>query len=124
MMSDAAPDAAYVLLDDRGLLAVAGADRRAFLQGLISNDVDKVTGEQAELLIGRIRVSEPPVVAVLAHTLKGSALGIGATNVARAAAATELAASGGVAECRLAVGRLAAAVEEARTTIAALLHTD
>jgi folate-binding protein YgfZ len=47
MTSDAAPDAAYVLLDDRGLLAVAGADRRAFLQGLISNDVDKITGDRA-----------------------------------------------------------------------------
>jgi folate-binding protein YgfZ len=40
-------DAVYILLDDRGLLAVAGADRRAFLQGLISNNVDKVTGERA-----------------------------------------------------------------------------
>ena len=41
------PGAAYVLLDDRGLLAVSGADRRAFLQGLISNDVDKVAGDRA-----------------------------------------------------------------------------
>jgi folate-binding protein YgfZ len=41
------PGAAYVLLDDRGLLAVSGADRRAFLQGLISNDVDKVVGDRA-----------------------------------------------------------------------------
>ena len=41
------PGAAHVLLDDRGLLAVSGADRRAFLQGLISNDVDKVAGDRA-----------------------------------------------------------------------------
>jgi folate-binding protein YgfZ len=35
-------DAAFVLLADRGVLAVSGPDRRPFLQGLLSNDVDKV----------------------------------------------------------------------------------
>jgi folate-binding protein YgfZ len=35
-------DAVFVLLADRGVLAVSGADRRPFLQGLVSNDVDKV----------------------------------------------------------------------------------
>jgi folate-binding protein YgfZ len=39
--------ASYVLLDDRGLLAVAGADRRSFLQGLVSNDVGKVAPDRA-----------------------------------------------------------------------------
>jgi folate-binding protein YgfZ len=33
----------FVLLEDRGVLAVSGPDRRAFLQGLVSNDVDKVS---------------------------------------------------------------------------------
>jgi len=37
----------FVLLDDRGVLAVSGPDRRAFLQGLVSNDVDKVCPESA-----------------------------------------------------------------------------
>jgi folate-binding protein YgfZ len=37
----------YTLLEDRGFIAVTGADTRAFLQGLISNDVDKVTPDQA-----------------------------------------------------------------------------
>jgi folate-binding protein YgfZ len=41
------PDARFALLDDRGVLAVSGADRRAFLQGLVSNDVDKVGPAQA-----------------------------------------------------------------------------
>ena len=41
------PDACFSLLDDRGILAVSGADRRGFLQGLVSNDVDKVGPEQA-----------------------------------------------------------------------------
>jgi hypothetical protein len=35
-------DASFVLLDDRAILAVSGPDRRPFLQGLVSNDVDKV----------------------------------------------------------------------------------
>jgi folate-binding protein YgfZ len=35
-------DASFVSLDDRGILAVSGPDRRPFLQGLVSNDVDKV----------------------------------------------------------------------------------
>jgi folate-binding protein YgfZ len=35
-------NAGYTLLDDRGILAVGGPDRRAFLQGLVSNDVDRV----------------------------------------------------------------------------------
>jgi hypothetical protein len=46
-------DASFVLLDDRGILAVSGHDRRPFLQGLVSNDVDKVgptTARYAALL--------------------------------------------------------------------------
>ena len=40
-------DACFAMLDDRGILAVDGPDRRAFLQGLVSNDVDKVGPDQA-----------------------------------------------------------------------------
>jgi tRNA-modifying protein YgfZ len=40
-------DACFVLLNDRGVLAVSGPDRRAFLQGLVSNDVDKVGPDRA-----------------------------------------------------------------------------
>jgi tRNA-modifying protein YgfZ len=41
------PDANFAVLDDRGVLAVSGADRQAFLQGLVSNDVEKVGPAQA-----------------------------------------------------------------------------
>lgn len=41
------PEASFALLDDRSILAVSGADRRIFLQGLVSNDVEKVGPEQA-----------------------------------------------------------------------------
>jgi folate-binding protein YgfZ len=34
--------ASFILLADRGVLAVSGPDRRPFLQGLVSNDVEKV----------------------------------------------------------------------------------
>lgn len=37
----------YVLLEERGLVALAGEEARAFLQGLISNDVDKVSPRRA-----------------------------------------------------------------------------
>ncbi len=36
-----------LILESRGVLRVGGPDRRAFLQGLISNDIEKVTGERA-----------------------------------------------------------------------------
>jgi len=36
-----------LILDDRGVLAVEGPDGRSFLQGLISNDVEKVSAERA-----------------------------------------------------------------------------
>jgi folate-binding protein YgfZ len=37
----------FVRLADRGILAVAGPDRRAFLQGLVSNDVERVAIDRA-----------------------------------------------------------------------------
>jgi folate-binding protein YgfZ len=41
------PQARFALLDDRGILAVSGADRGIFLQGLVSNDVERIGPEQA-----------------------------------------------------------------------------
>ncbi len=37
----------YVVLEQRGVLAVTGEDRATFLQGLVSNDVHAVTAERA-----------------------------------------------------------------------------
>jgi folate-binding protein YgfZ len=37
----------YIVLDDRGVLALRGADVRSFLQGLISNDVRRIGADQA-----------------------------------------------------------------------------
>ncbi len=40
-------DAKAVILEHRGVLRVGGADRRAFLQGIVSNDVERVGAERA-----------------------------------------------------------------------------
>src|SRR5260370_24338281 len=49
---------------------------------------------QAAVLLARMRVSAPAAAAALAHTLKGSARGIGALRVAAAADAVEVSAPG------------------------------
>jgi folate-binding protein YgfZ len=36
----------FTVLEDRGVLAVSGPDRRLFLQGLVSNDVEKVAAKE------------------------------------------------------------------------------
>ena len=40
-------DRRYVLLEERGALAVRGAEARSFLQGLISNDVERASASRA-----------------------------------------------------------------------------
>jgi HPt (histidine-containing phosphotransfer) domain-containing protein len=79
---------------------------------------------QAAVLLARMRDCAPAAVAAFAHTLKGSARGIGAWRIAAAADAVEKNAiarnAGGVAG---AVARLAAAVEEAKAVIADRLQT-
>ena len=40
-------DGSFVLLQDRGVLTVSGPDRRPFLQGLVSNDIERVTRDTA-----------------------------------------------------------------------------
>jgi len=39
--------ASFVVLEERDALAVSGPDRRSFLQGLVSNDVEKVAPDRA-----------------------------------------------------------------------------
>ena len=70
---------------------------------------------QAALLVARMGEADAPTVKTLAHTLKGSAVGIGAGEVAAAAAAVENAPD---SERLAALGRC---VERARLAIAAML---
>ena len=75
---------------------------------------------QAEIMLAKMELAaNPAVAAAAAHTLKGSALGIGAWPVARAAEAVEQAVE---TELTVAVGALSAAIEDAREAIVGLLR--
>ena len=84
----------------------------------LEREVLELFGRQAEILLPRIAAGSQTFAAA-AHTLKGSALGIGAWRVARAAEAVELA---GVASMQAAVKALSGSIEEARSVIAGLLR--
>jgi folate-binding protein YgfZ len=62
----------FVELSERGLLVVAGEDRRAFLQGLISNDIEKVAPDRAihaALLTAQGKYLHDFFIATLGETL-------------------------------------------------------
>jgi HPt (histidine-containing phosphotransfer) domain-containing protein len=75
---------------------------------------------QADMLLTRMEQAAPAAVGAFAHTIKGSARGIGAWRVAEAAEAVERAAAGS-ADVAGAIGGLATAIDEARNAIADLL---
>ena len=87
----------------------------------LEREVLQLFDRQSALLIARLRNAGPDGVAMIAHTLKGSARGIGAWRVARAAEAVELA---GGTESGAALERLAATTDEARAVIADLLKAN
>ena len=99
---------------DRGHLT-----RMTFGDRSLEREVLALFDRQAELLIARMRSGDPQAMAALAHTLRGSAFGIGAGNVARAAQAVEQA---GPAERETAMTMLATTIVEARAAIAELLR--
>ena len=85
----------------------------------LEREVLVLFGRQAEILLPRMQGGSPTLAAATAHTLKGSALGIGAWRVARAAEAVELA---DAASMSAAVEALNGSIEEARAVIAGLLR--
>lgn len=88
----------------------------------LEREVLELFDRQAAMLIVRMRAGGDAAVGPLAHTLKGSASGIGAVRVEDAAAAAERVAGSSADQCSQAVDRLAKAVEEARALIAELLR--
>jgi hypothetical protein len=86
----------------------------------LEREVLELFDRQVEILLPRLQEAEGHAVATLAHTLKGSARGIGAWRVAHAAANVERATGAGVAP---AVAALATAIAETRAEIARLLLT-
>ena len=93
--------------------------RMTFGEVSLQRELLKLFDRQAMILLARMRNGN--AVAVLAHTLKGSAGGIGAWGVVRAAEAAERAADGSPAERGLALDGLALALDEAQAEIASLL---
>jgi HPt (histidine-containing phosphotransfer) domain-containing protein len=88
----------------------------------LEREVLQLFVRQASLLLGRMQAAEPDGVGTLAHTLKGSARGIGAWRVAEAAEAVELAFADGPDAARASLSLLTAAVAEARALIDDLLR--
>jgi HPt (histidine-containing phosphotransfer) domain-containing protein len=84
----------------------------------LEREVLELFGRQADILLPRIRRGDTALAAASAHTLKGSAVGIGAFGVARAAEAVEQAKDGNVAA---AIEALSAVVAETKAEIARLL---
>ena len=89
----------------------------------LEREVLALFDRQATVLVSRMRSASPGSVTTVAHTLKGSARGVGAWRVAAAAEAVEHAASG-EGDLSAAITRLAAMAEEARAVIAELLRTN
>jgi len=88
----------------------------------LERDVLVLFERQIQILMGRIETGPGPVAAAAAHTLMGSARGIGAFPLAQAAAEVEdAAARGDTAAQNAGVDRLRAAIRDANAEIAELL---
>jgi HPt (histidine-containing phosphotransfer) domain-containing protein len=85
----------------------------------LEHEVLRLFERQATMLIARMQGARASLVAASAHTIKGSARGIGAWRIARDAETVEMAAAcAGAAELSVAMARLVASVNEARAAIA------
>lgn len=88
----------------------------------LEREVLELFDHQAAILLDRMKSGAPQAVPVLAHTLNGSARGIGAWRVCQAAEALERAATRSAPRVPgEAISRLSAAVAEAHAVIAELL---
>jgi HPt (histidine-containing phosphotransfer) domain-containing protein len=88
----------------------------------LEREVLELFGRQADILLPRIRRGDLALAAASAHTLKGSALGIGAFGVAQAADAVERAQkSDRDGSVVTAIETLAVVLEETKAEIARLL---
>jgi len=112
-------DAPALAPDDRPIDLVHLA-RTTLGDRSLEREVLQLFDRQSSLLIARMRSAPPAGLLMLAHTLKGSARGIGAWRVARAAEALE-AADGDVGG---ALERLSVVTDEARAVIADLLKAN
>ena len=105
------------VIDQDHLVRMTLGDRR------LEREVLELFLRQTTIMLGRIVGATPLEAAAAAHTLKGSARGIGAWRVARAAECLEYAADGvrGAGELDEAIAGLEAASLEASAAIGARL---
>jgi HPt (histidine-containing phosphotransfer) domain-containing protein len=88
LLTTLASDRKPLVIDEDHLGRMTLGDRR------LEREVLELFLRQTTLMLDRIVGAEPPLAAAAAHTLKGSARGIGAWRVARAAELLEDAACG------------------------------
>jgi HPt (histidine-containing phosphotransfer) domain-containing protein len=88
----------------------------------LEREVLMLFDRQAGILLARMWGAAPAAVAAFAHTLKGSARGIGAWRVAEAADAVEATANEGHVRPDGSLARLVAAVDEVKAEIATMLQ--
>jgi|RhiMetdeSRZDD1v2_1073273.scaffolds.fasta_scaffold1313194_2 HPt (histidine-containing phosphotransfer) domain-containing protein len=113
---DRTPRADARAIDFDHLARMTFGDRR------LEQEVLQLFERQAMLLLERIQLAPPDAASAMAHTLKGSAQGIGAWKIATAAERVEQAAARSRADLPRAVEQLAAAIDEARLVITDLLR--
>jgi HPt (histidine-containing phosphotransfer) domain-containing protein len=107
---DGEPD----IIDEEHLRRMTLGDRR------LEREVLQIFVRQSAVMLGRIAEGEPAVTAAAAHTLSGSARGIGAWRVARAAERLERASeAGSQRELSDAIAELKAASLETSAAIGA-----
>ena len=116
-------DCQAIAIDESHLGRMTLGDHR------LEQEVLELFLRQTTIMLNRIVNADPPLAAAAAHTLKGSARGIGAWRVARAAELLELAAGGDAgkdgskndADLADAIAELKAASLEASVAIGARL---
>ena len=113
----AGSDRQHAVIDEDHLGRMTLGDRR------LEREVLEIFVRQTVIMLERIAGAEPALAAAAAHTLTGSARGIGAWRMARAAEQLERAASGksGAVALDEAVEELKSAAMEASAAIAARL---
>jgi len=107
VLSGIGPNRAAGIIDEDHLQRMTLGDRR------LEREVLEIFVRQIAIMLSRIATAQPALAAAAAHTLKGSARGIGAWQVARAAERVECAAAS-----RPNGQALATAVEELKTAAA------
>lgn len=116
-----AETAAPPLAPDQPAIDLAQLSRMTLGERSLEQEVLALFKLQAGILLARMRHAAPDAVAGLAHTLTGSARGVGAWNVAAAAEKVEqLASDPDTAPLDAAISRLSAAVIDAQAAIAEL----